>query len=63
MKKPSTNLENCESAQGDQWPPATSTVLVGQSMEAVLRERPLAVEITIDSEDWGKLVRLIEIAG
>jgi len=32
-------------------------------MEAVLRERPLAVEITIDSEDWGKLVRLIEIAG
>jgi general secretion pathway protein J len=47
----------------DQWPPATSTVLVGQSMEAVLRERPLAVEITIDSEDWGKLVRLIEIAG
>jgi general secretion pathway protein J len=47
----------------DQWPPATSTVLVGQSLEAVLRERPLAVEITIDTEDWGKLVRLIEIAG
>lgn len=46
----------------DQWPPQTSTVLVGQSLEAVLRERPLAVEITIDSEDWGKLVRIIEIA-
>jgi general secretion pathway protein J len=46
----------------DQWPPATSTVLVGQSLEAVLRERPLAVEITIDTDDWGKIVRLIEIA-
>jgi general secretion pathway protein J len=46
----------------DQWPPATSTVLVGQSLEAVLRERPIAVEITIDSEQWGKLVRIIEIA-
>jgi general secretion pathway protein J len=47
----------------DQWPPATSTTLVGQSLEATLRERPLAVEITIDTEDWGKLVRIIEIAG
>jgi RNA:NAD 2'-phosphotransferase (TPT1/KptA family) len=37
-------------------------VLVGQSLEAVLRERPLAVEITIDTDDWGKIVRLIEIA-
>ena len=46
----------------DQWPPATSTVLVGQSLEAVLRERPLAVEITIDTADCGKIVRLIEIA-
>jgi general secretion pathway protein J len=45
-----------------QWPPQTSTVLVGQSLEATLRERPLAVEITIDSEDWGKIVRVIEIA-
>jgi general secretion pathway protein J len=47
----------------DQWPPLTSTVLVGPSMEATLRERPIAVEITIDSDDWGKIVRIIEIAG
>jgi general secretion pathway protein J len=47
----------------EQWPPLTSTVLVGPAMEATLRERPIAVEITIDSEDWGKLVRIIEIAG
>jgi general secretion pathway protein J len=47
----------------DQWPPLTSTVLVGPSMEASLRERPIAVEITIESDDWGKVVRVIEIAG
>jgi len=47
----------------NQWPPLTSTVLVGPAMELTLRERPLAVEITLDSEDWGKIVRIIEIAG
>jgi general secretion pathway protein J len=47
----------------DQWPPLTATTLVGQSLEATLRERPVAVEITIDTEDWGKLVRIVEIAG
>jgi general secretion pathway protein J len=47
----------------DQWPPLTSTVLVGPAMELTLRERPLAVEITLDTEDWGKIVRVLEIAG
>jgi general secretion pathway protein J len=46
-----------------QWPPATSTVLVGQSQELSLRQRPLAVEIALDTEDWGKVVRIVEIAG
>jgi general secretion pathway protein J len=46
----------------EQWPPATSTVMIGSSLELMLRERPLAVEITLDSEDWGKIVRIIEIA-
>jgi len=46
-----------------QWPPLTSTVLVGQAIELTLRQRPLAVEITLDTEDWGKIVRIIEIAG
>jgi general secretion pathway protein J len=46
-----------------QWPPLTSTVLVGPAMDLVLRERPIAVEITLDTEDWGKIVRIIEIAG
>jgi general secretion pathway protein J len=47
----------------EQWPPATNTTLVNQALEATLRERPLAVEITLDTEDWGKVVRIVEIAG
>jgi len=47
----------------EQWPPATNTVLIGQSQEQGLRQRPLAVEITLDTEDWGKVVRIVEIAG
>ena len=46
-----------------QWPPLTSTVLVGPAMELTLRQRPLAVEITLDTEDWGKIVRIVEVAG
>ena len=46
-----------------QWPPLTSTTLIGQALEANLRQRPLAVEITLDTENWGKIVRVIEIAG
>ena len=46
----------------DQWPPLTAcpTCAFG---EQTLRERPIAVEITLDSEDWGKIVRIVEIAG
>jgi general secretion pathway protein J len=41
-----------------QWPPATNTVGV-----TGLRTRPIAVEITLETEDWGKVQRVIEIAG
>jgi len=41
----------------DQWPPE------GPQNEQWLRQRPLAVEITLDTEDWGKIVRIVEIAG
>jgi general secretion pathway protein J len=47
----------------EQWPPTTNTTLIGQFQEQMLRQRPLAVEITLDSEDWGKVVRIVEIAG
>jgi general secretion pathway protein J len=47
----------------DQWPPLTNTVQAGPTLEQSLRQRPLAVEITLETEDWGKIVRIIEIAG
>jgi len=47
----------------EQWPPATNTTLIGQFLDQTLRQRPLAVEITLDTEDWGKVVRIVEIAG
>jgi hypothetical protein len=39
------------------WPPINNA---GQN---TLRYRPLAVEITLETEDWGKIVRYVEIAG
>jgi hypothetical protein len=33
------------------------------AQESALRIRPIAIEITLDTEDWGKLVRTIEVAG
>jgi general secretion pathway protein J len=44
-----------------QWPPATSCQGCA-SQEQALRQRPLAVEVTIDTDAWGKIVRIIEIA-
>lgn len=44
-----------------QWPPAS--VAGAMALESTLRLRPIAVEITIETDDWGKLVRVIEVAG
>jgi general secretion pathway protein J len=44
-----------------QWPPTAVAGGIGQ--ESALRIRPIAIEITLDTEDWGKLVRIIEVAG
>jgi general secretion pathway protein J len=41
----------------EQWPP------LGYSGADAARLRPIAVEITLDLEDWGKIVRLVEVAG
>jgi type II secretion system protein J len=43
----------------EQWPPQA---LAGDP-NANLRLRPIAVEVTLELEDWGKIVRVIEIAG
>ena len=45
----------------EQWPPPTVAGVIAQ--ETSLRLRPIAVEITLDTEDWGTITRLIEIAG
>ena len=39
------------------WPP------VNGANQNNLRYRPIAVEITLETEDWGKIVRIVEIAG
>lgn len=44
-----------------QWPPAT--VGGAQALESSLRIRPIAVQVTIDTEDFGQLVRIFEVAG
>ena len=41
----------------DQWPP------LGYSGPDAVRLRPIAVEVTLELEDWGKLVRLVEVSG
>jgi general secretion pathway protein J len=41
----------------EQWPP------LGYSGPDVERLRPIAVEITLEIPDWGKIVRLVEVAG
>ena len=44
-----------------QWPP--TSVAGSQGQELALRQRPIAIEVTVDTDDWGKLVRTIEVAG
>ena len=44
----------------DGWPPAS---LSNPPDEQWLRWRPIAVEMTLELEDWGKLTRLIEVPG
>jgi general secretion pathway protein J len=44
-----------------QWPPPTNCQGCA-SQEQALRQRPLAVEITIETDAWGKIVRIVEIA-
>jgi len=41
----------------EQWPP------LGYSGPDAVRLRPIAVEVTLELEDWGKLVRLLEVSG
>lgn len=44
-----------------QWPP--TTVAGAQALESSLRIRPIAVQVTLDTEDWGQIVRIFEVPG
>ena len=43
----------------DQWPP--TAVAGAQGLESSLRARPIAIEVTLETEDLGKLVRILEV--
>ena len=42
------------------WPPPAPG---GSQSDTHLRLRPLAVKVTLDTRDWGKIVRIFEVAG
>lgn len=44
----------------DTWPAAGTG---GSTSMRDLRGRPIAIEVTLELEDWGKLVRLVEVPG
>jgi type II secretion system protein J len=47
-----------------QWPPpGAQTPVAATSIVAPLRTRPVAVEITVELKDWGKIVRIVEVPG
>jgi general secretion pathway protein J len=43
----------------DTWPPAA---LSGGGQDSDFRMRPLAIEVTLDTQEWGKIMRVFEIA-
>ena len=45
----------------EQWPPPS----VGSeaATDTYYRQRPIAVEVTLDTRQWGKIVRIFEVAG
>jgi general secretion pathway protein J len=50
----------------EQWPAPNSQgapSMPGTAQGANGSDRPIAVEVTLELEDWGKLVRLIEVPG
>jgi general secretion pathway protein J len=42
------------------WP--TAGAPLGGGIDSYYRLRPMAVEVTLDTKDWGKLVRIFEVA-
>jgi general secretion pathway protein J len=44
----------------DTWPPSPLTVGGGGLPDSYYRTRPLAVQVTLDTKEWGKIVRIFE---
>jgi hypothetical protein len=42
----------------DTWPPQSAA---SGNAQMTLRHRPIAVEVTIDLDDWGKIKRIFEV--
>lgn len=48
----------------EQWPPANAAIGTAPSASGDVQAiRPMAVEITLDLEDWGVVTRLVEVSG
>lgn len=45
----------------DQWPPISNIPLSPLAGNRTLRMRPIAVEVTLELDDWGTIVRIIEV--
>jgi general secretion pathway protein J len=45
----------------DTWPPSTSVTTGVGGVNPNMRLRPVAVEVTIELNDWGKIVRVLEV--
>jgi general secretion pathway protein J len=61
VKQLDPSADSSNSAAGITWSPIWPPV--NNAGENTLRKRPIAVEITLETEDWGKIVRYVEIAG
>jgi general secretion pathway protein J len=57
LGQPSTGSAQSGGNWSPVWPPVSNANQNNQ------RYRPIAVEITLETEDWGKIVRVVEIAG
>jgi general secretion pathway protein J len=48
----------------EQWPPLTNSAGTASSISVdALAVRPMAVEITLELEDWGTIKRVVEVSG
>jgi general secretion pathway protein J len=65
LKSVSLRFMDANKAWQTQWPPSSGVAAANQALGTlgVLRSRPIAVEITLETEDWGKLVRVVEMPG